>query len=188
MKIQNLVLRPNCLLTRSPLVFLSGPRSLFATQPMGETLQQFMIAHGYPVSRVWLPFRSHSQRKKALTQWLQKHHTKSFHFFLAEETWQELQVTLSQQLHPYSTVTIINPNPNTAEHQRPEIKPQSFVVEKVAAPLAYQLHRFFCSFMGSRALPYEQTLLDDNLLVYDRFLDHCVKLAENEYRDLTSRM
>lgn len=188
MTIENLVLRPNCLLTRSPLIFLSGPRSLFATRPMGEELQQFMMAHGYPLAYLWLPFRSTVQRQKALGQWLQKNQAKSFHFFMAEETWRELQPILEQHFHPYSTITIINLNPETPRSHLPNTKLHGFGVEKIKAPLSYQLHGLFCSLMNSRALPYEQTLLDKNRLVYDRFLDHCVELAENEYKDLTSRM
>ena len=57
MDIYNLALRPNCLMTRNPLVFITGPRSLFFYEKLGGTLQDFVAAHGYVVLNPVLPFR-----------------------------------------------------------------------------------------------------------------------------------
>lgn len=184
----NLVLRPNCLLTRSPLVFISGPRSLFAPQKMAADLQNFVQAHGYQIESLWLPFRSIPQRKVFLQRWLQKNKSRSFHFFLASDTWRELQAQLEDNFHPYSTFTVINRKADTPRSHLENVELHSFSTEVRSSPVLYQLHRLFCKAMGSEALPYEETLLAKDPTLYDRFLDHCIYLAENEYKDLTSRM
>ncbi len=38
----------------------------------------------------------------------------------------------------------------------------------------------FCRLMGSKAVPYGETLQSLSAVISDRFLDHCVELAENE--------
>ena len=58
MNLDNLVLRPNCLMTKHPLVFLTGIRSLFYYEKLGALLQDFIAAHGYVVKSPVLPFRS----------------------------------------------------------------------------------------------------------------------------------
>jgi hypothetical protein len=184
----NLVLRPNCLLTRSPLAFISGPRSLFAPQKMATDLQEFVQAHGYQTESPWLPFRSTSQRKAFLHDWLLKNKSRSFHFFMAADTWNELQMILEENFHPFSTITIINRKENTSRSHLENVELHSFAVEECSSPILYQLHQLFCKVMGTNALNYEETLLAKDPTLYDRFLDHCIDLAENEYKDLTSRM
>lgn len=188
MTLDNLALRPNCLLTRSPLVFLSGPRSLFAPQKMAINLQEFLLAHGYQVESPWLPFRSASQRRVFLLHWLQKNKSRSFHFFMAQDTWDEFQALLKENIHPYSTFTVINEKVEAARSDLENIKIHSFSAQPQPSPLLYQIHQIFCKIMGSKALAYEETLLLKDPVLYDRFLDHCIYLAENEYKDLTSRM
>lgn len=188
MKPDNLALRPNCLLTRSPLVFVSGPRSLFSPNKMGSDLQDFILAHGYQMTSPWLPFRGKPQRTAALSLWLEKNKSKSFHFFMAENTWKEMQPVLEKTLHPFSTLNIINIKADTPRSRIENAKLSSFDVKPLEPSLTYRLHQFFCRIMGSQAIPYEQTLLVKDPTLYDRFLDRCIELAENEYKDLNSRM
>lgn len=193
MDLENLALRPNCLLTRSPLVFVSGPRSLFSPEPMAAELRQFIQAHGYQVAPLWMPFRSDQQRRKTVQQWLQQNQTKSFHFFMADQTWLELQPVFERCWHPHSTLNLIRqPSDIPASltlHTRLEKMPLTyFEVPRSVPPLRYRLHTLFCALMNSRAVHFEQTLLQKNRALYDRFLDHCIELAENEYKDSTSRM
>ncbi len=188
MKPDNLVLRPNCLLTRSPLVFISGPRSLFSPQKMGADLQDFVLAHGYQIESMWLPFRSASNRKIFIERWFQKNKSRSFHFFVASETWIEFKQILEANFHPYSTITIINLNSETPRSQLENVELFNFESLPTSSPVLYSFHKLFCAALGYKALPYSDTLLTKDLSLYDRFLDHCIHLAENEYKDLTSRM
>lgn len=188
MTLDNLALRPNCLLTRSPLVFISGPRSLLSPQKMGTFLQDYLQAHGYQVLSPWMPFRSKKHRKMALLNWLEKNKAKNFHFVMAEETWLELSDVIGTFFHPHSTVTLVNLKSDPPLQFFLTTTLQYFKSDPTQAPLFYRLHTVFSAFMGAQALPYAQTLLEKNKAVYDRFLDHCIQLAENEYKDLTSRM
>lgn len=163
MDIENLALRPNCLLTRYPLVFITGPRSLFYHEKLGGFLQDFTAAHGYVVRSPAMPFRSPILRQLHLRNWLKQQPEGCFHFILSENTYNEFrEFWLSFES---STFTLV-----------PRDLPQTLPRE----PWSYRLHRFFCAIMGTSADPYEQTLPDNSPEFYDRFLDHCIELAEND--------
>lgn len=168
MDTENLALRPNCLLTKYPLVFLTGPRSLFHYEKLGGDLQDFIAAHGYQVLSPVLPFRSRPLRRLQLGHWLRHQTGRRFHFILGENSLREFGDILAQ--YPESSHTVI---------------PRDLVPwgrQKAARePLRYRLHRLFCSVMGIPADPFAQTLAaDQSRAFYDRFLDHCIELAENE--------
>ena len=158
----NLVLRPNCLLTKYPLVFISGPRSLFHFEKLGGSLQDFLAAHGYRVFSPILPFRSKALRREVLRKWIEAQSDSSFHFFLSPETETEFGEML--KIGSGSTTT------NLAR----------FAETKVIAPLYYRLHQLFCFINQCRADDFEDTLPVRTAAFYDRILDHCVELAENE--------
>ena len=163
MDIENLVLRPNCLLTRYPLVFVTGPRSLFHHEKLGGLLQDFTAAHGYMVRSPAMPFRSSMLRRLYLDRWLRQQAEGCFHFILGENTHKEFaDLWLS---YTDSTFTIV---------------PRDLLQIAGQEPLKYRLHRYFCRTMGTRADPYEQILPDTSPEFYDRFLDHCIELAEND--------
>lgn len=155
---------------------------------MGAELQDFIAAHGYQIEPIWLPFRSKDLRQNILLNWMKKNKSKSFHFFLAYDTWLEFQKPLEELFHPYSTFTLINPKNVSPQSNLEEFKFHTFNVDQKPTPFLYELHEIFCKVMGTKALRYDETLLDQDPILFDRFLDHCVHLAENEYKDLTSRM
>lgn len=163
MDIDNLALRPNCLLTKYPLVFITGKRSIFFHKRLGENLQDFILAHGYNVLCPPLPFRDSYLRKKYLKFWLQQQNFKQFHFIIGKEIYTELKEALSDQTE--SSFTLID---------------MQFNSEKDSISLQYYIHKLYCKVMGTTVEPYGQTLSDKNLDVYNRFLDHCIELAENE--------
>ncbi len=107
MRTLNLVLRPNCLLTKDPLVFISGPRSLFSTQKIGHDLQEFIEAHGYQVAPCWMPYRSRGARKRVIQQWLNARQKQRFHLILGASTWIELKETIKNYPQNLATVTVI---------------------------------------------------------------------------------
>ena len=158
----NLVLRPNCLLTKYPLVFISGPRSLFHFEKLGGSLQDFLAAHGYRVFSPILPFRAKTLRMEVLRKWLAAQDDKNFHFFLSPETETEFGELLKTGQE--STTT------NLAR----------FAENKLPVPLSYRLHELFCFMNQCRADDYNDTLPLRTGAFYDRILDHCIELAENE--------
>ena len=162
MNTDNLVLRPNCLLTKYPLVFVSGPRSLFHYSRYAGDLQDYLAAHGYRVFAPVMPFRSRALREIVLKNRLESLSEKNFHFFLSPATRAEFSPLF--QNYTDSTFT------NTAD----------FAQDSVSAPLQYGLHKFFCFLKQTKAEPYKDTVPFTSPQFFDRILDHCIELAENE--------
>lgn len=172
MDLNNLVLRPNCLMTKSPLVFIPGPKSLFFYKKPFSDLPRFLEEHGYQVIILNLPFRSVKLRRRVFTDWLKKNERKTFHFITDSVTALEFKAALPQN-QSISLTTITESLGNEVNH--------SFIVEKKSAPLHYQLHSLFNKLYKTKICPYSETFSVLNRPDYERFLDHCVELAENEW-------
>lgn len=162
MDTDNLALRPNCLLTKYPLVFLTGRRSLFFYEKLGGELQNYIAAHGYVVYSPVLAFRSEALRKAGLQKWLKQQSIKQFHFILSPITRSEFSSIFEN--YPNSTFT----------HST------DVFVSTQREPFSYKLHKLFCTAAGFKADPYFETLPDKSTEFYDRFLDRCIELAEND--------
>lgn len=147
-------------MTKHPLVFLTGIRSLFFYEKLGADLQRFIAAHGYVVKSPVLPFRSSELRRKALRTWLADQSSQHFHFVLSVATQNEFAEIFRS--YPNCTFTLSICNSTLQE------------------PLIYKFHRLFCCVSGISADPFNETFPDKSAAFYDRFLDRCVELAENE--------
>lgn len=163
----NLVLRPNCLLTKAPICFITGPRSIFHFKEIGSELQEFLYAHGYLIRKIPLPFRNPQQRRQVFQRWLDQNRSQNFHFVMSQQTWNEFQNEL--QTLKKSTYTILGENFEVPLKTKWQI------------PLTYKLHQIFCFLDRVQAEPFEQTIPNDSYAIYNRFLDHFINLAENEY-------
>lgn len=129
MDFQNLALRPNCLMTKSPLVFIPGPKKfLFYKKSFGD-LPRFLHEHGYEVLLLDLPLWFRSRRQKVFLDWVKNQKSKKFHFIADTFASKEFLSFL--------------PKTNIAS---------------------------FTSI--------SETLHEDH---YQRFLDRCIELAENEW-------
>lgn len=166
MDTDNLALRPNCLLTKYPLVFISGVRSLFYYDKLGPDLQDYIAAHGYQVLSPVMPFRSQNLRRRYLQYWLENQNGKRFHFVLSSKTHLEFKDLLEKYENSNSSSTF-SLSSEFADSTKP-------------APLHYQLHRLFCLGLGIKTESYSDGLPGTDKLFLDRFLDHCIDLAENE--------
>ncbi len=54
---QSFELKPNCLLTRKPVVFVTGPRSIFYFRKYWNAYPEILAEHGYEVFTLPLPWR-----------------------------------------------------------------------------------------------------------------------------------
>lgn len=61
---------PNCLITRHPVVFIHGRKSLFYFGNYWNFIPQFLIDHGYEVIDLDLPWRDEAQREKEFMRFL----------------------------------------------------------------------------------------------------------------------
>lgn len=168
MNTENLALRPNCLLTRYPLIFITGLRSLFHHRPLGTDLQDFLTAHGYRVLCPAMPFRNSDMRKSYLLRWLRTQPEQRFHFVAGEQTANELQEVIAT--FPGSTVTKL-----------PGQFQSLIEAGQTRTPLSFHLHRAYCKLSLSLPPRYSETLPLISQEFLQRFLDHCIELAENDH-------
>lgn len=92
-------LKPNCLLTRWPLLFVTGPRSLFYFSAYWNLYTSFLAEHGYEVFTLHLPWSDHRTRQQRLEQFLneQEKAHRHFHFFVDPPTMKEFEDFLQQR-------------------------------------------------------------------------------------------
>lgn len=183
MHTENLALRPNCLLTQSALAFVSGTRSLFSPRKMAADLQDFLSAHGYQMASLWMPFRSPKKRQESLSRWFKAQGTNKFHFVMALETWTEFKTIFMQNQESIVSINLIVFN-DEGKLDSSESRQNSFLVNKLEflkIPVSYHLHQAYCFLFQRKAIAFEKTLLAMDPIIFDRFLDHCIELAENEF-------
>lgn len=92
-------LKPNCLLTRWPLVFVTGPRSLFYFSNYWNLYTVFLAEHGYEVFTLHLPWSNLEDRKARFEEFLKTQETaqKHFHFFMDAPTFAEFRHLLKER-------------------------------------------------------------------------------------------
>ncbi len=166
MNTHNLVLRPNCLLTRYPVVFINPPRSLFWYEKLGGWYQDHLTEHGYQVICPTLPFRNRNLRSKSLEAWLEQQNIKRFHFVLAKNTFEEFKplfIKLNECTFTFSdnfTLSTKNTQP---------------------AQLSYLFHKWFCCVYSVKIPDYSALFPHKNQMEFERLLDRCIELAENDH-------
>lgn len=75
-------LRHNVLMTKHPLLFITGKRSLFYFLKYWNQIPEFLAAHGYEVYVLPLPWRKEKQRAHALLDFLQAKNEQKLKFHL----------------------------------------------------------------------------------------------------------
>lgn len=80
-------LKPNCLLTRHPVVFLTGPRSIFYFRKYWNSFPVLLAEHGYEVFTLHLPWQGPA-RKLKMQEFLDQQQAlgRHFHFMMDHET------------------------------------------------------------------------------------------------------
>ncbi|MEK2690639.1 hypothetical protein [Bdellovibrio sp. GT3] len=153
-------LTPNCLLTRWPLLFVTGPRSFFYFSNYWNIYPSFLAEHGYEVYHLRLPWSDSLLRQTRLTEFLKSQDAanRRFHMVLDSYSLQELEPVL-RELKPECLMSI------TEIADTDSIKPTSlkasFVPQETLQTLpskkgsffvkwAYDLHRLL---LFGRPLP-----------------------------------
>jgi hypothetical protein len=161
-------LRPNCLITRRPLVFITPPRSLFWYKNPWQHITHILYEHGYKVSVFQLPFQKISDQKKIFSR--NKDQLQNSHVFLDTVTYQNLKAELSELTD--STLTVIT----DAE----DLKLTTFQFNTCYKnkSLSYYVHQFWCKTLGLKTPPADQVFENCPEKIWHKFLDHCIHLAE----------
>lgn len=79
-------LTPNCLLTRWPLLFLTGPRSFFYFNRYWNLYTVFLAEHGYEVFTLHLPWNRKELRRKRLKDFFDQQNQLKRHFHLVMDS------------------------------------------------------------------------------------------------------
>jgi len=85
-------LKHNVLMTKHPLLFITGKRSLFYFLKYWNQLPEYLISHGYEVYVLPLPWRKEHLRRKALRRFLSEksEQNQKFHLFFDSSSYQDL--------------------------------------------------------------------------------------------------
>ena len=84
-------LRPNCLLTRYPIIFLSGRTSLFRFGSSWRDIPDWLEAHGYDVLVFKFSSNSHQKRINELKSFLELSKGDPYHFVGEKSSIKELE-------------------------------------------------------------------------------------------------
>lgn len=134
-------LRPNCLLTRHPLLFISGPRTLIYFRKYWNQIPHFLSSHGYEVMELNLPWRNRAQRQQHLNHFIAQAEAQGLSLHIIGDATcvpelRELAAQRSSAVHSCSAVICGN-----SEHTggstlpRPEdLRPSHFRVNEVHLP------------------------------------------------------
>ncbi len=162
-------LRPNCLITRRPLVFLTPPRSLFYYKNSWAEISHILYEHGYKVEIFQLPYQNINEQKKVLKN--DKIRIQNAHLLMDSVTFENLKTELTVLTD--STITVIS----TVDIQNVfYFKPQFS-----KSTLNYFLHRIWCKIWGLKTPDFSELLIRNTEKNWHSFLDHCVHLAEIDY-------
>jgi len=96
---QDWELKPNLLLTRHPLVFLSGKRSFFYFLSYWNHLPQMLRAHGYETQVLHLPWKNTKSRRLWLHHFLLSS-SQSLHLVIDNSSYPELTDLIRHQNYP----------------------------------------------------------------------------------------
>lgn len=187
-------LQPNCLLTRWPLLFVTGPRSFFYFDTYWNGYTSYLAEHGYEVFKLQLPWNKTEFRKKRFLEFLNQQEAlgRKFHLFLDSPTYAELEeilrthnspaimslseVTASQKGHTSKSLKAL-PFPFAVLEMLPSLK-ASWLTK-----LTYTLHK---TSLTQFQLPSLSTLgaCDETALQNGRLLlERANILAEADFRE-----
>lgn len=187
-------LHPNCLLTRWPLLFATGPRSFFYFDSYWNGYTSYLAEHGYEVFKLRLPWNKPALRRERFIQFFeeQEKNSRHFHLFVDSPTFAEMEDLLrsrnfsciksltevcdSEQSHnstslkalpfPFASVECIPSNRNTLLNRF------TYALHKLS------LTRYKLPSLSTLGATDETTLANARLL-----LDRSQVLAETDLRD-----
>lgn len=102
-------LKPNCLLTRWPLLFLTGPRSMFYFSTYWNLYTPYLAEHGYEVFTLHLPWNNPRLRQERFEYFLNQQESlnRKFHLVLDTPTFMEFQDILRKRSPSVMSITRI---------------------------------------------------------------------------------
>lgn len=106
-------LRHNVLMTKHPLLFITGKRSLFYFLKYWNQLPEYLASHGYEVYVLPLPWRKEDLRAKSMLNFLNEKSEKNqkFHLFFDSSSYTELSSLFKEQsFDSVASATLVTEN------------------------------------------------------------------------------
>lgn len=92
-------LSPNRLLTRHPIIFIHGKKSIFYFAKYWNQLPHYLASHGYEIMHLRLPWKNANQRFSALENWIKKYSeaNQKFHLVIDNNSLNDLTLLISKE-------------------------------------------------------------------------------------------
>ena len=187
-------LHPNCLLTRWPLLFVTGPRSFFYFSAYWNGYTSYLAEHGYEVFNLRLPWNKTPYRQKRFLDFIEQQEKlgRKFHLFVDPPTFGELEELLRTRNSP-AIMSLTEISDSIRSHHSGALKalPVPFanveLLTSAKAPLVtrftYALHKISLTkyFLPSLSVlgACEDTALTNARLLLER----SQVLAEQDFRE-----
>lgn len=141
-------LTPNCLLTRWPLVFVSGTQSVFYTKKFWNLYPIYLAEHGYEVFHLELPSKKGKLRAGFFKRFLEQEGHKPLHLIFDQEVYEELKASLNLDAYKdIRSITVMADAPLKSSQLSPSSIPHEEIISELgtqARPLvkvSYRLHQ-----------------------------------------------
>lgn len=175
-------LRPNCLLTRQALVFVSGRKSLLYFFRYWNFIPQFLRDHGYEVQELNLPWRNKPARRQQLKKWATQ---VDVHFIGDESSREDFEWLVQQNPALHSRLWIIshqeNPPSTVNTYVVSAFNLNSKGILGFLTQSIWGLHQLVTkakyASISVLALPY----VTDLTRIGQQYLDFAISLAEKDY-------
>lgn len=186
-------LKPNCLLTRWPLLFVTGPRSIFYFSSYWNLYTVFLAEHGYEVFTLHLPWNKAGLRKERFEHFLKQQEDlgRRFHLVVDTPTWQEFQDLLrhrrSSSVLSITEITDAGQNSPQALQAFPiptvDLEMPAYSKGSLFLNLSYHLHKQLVRRAGLNSLnslgAFPESALKNSMLLLER----AQTLAEMDLRE-----
>lgn len=181
-------LKKNCLLTRWPVVFLTGQRSIFYFSRYWNLYPVLLAEHGYEVFTLHLPWKSSSERSEWMRSFLKEQHRKKYHFVMDAPT--ALQMKNLLWAHPaavsVTVVTNTGPKPGPENLQFRPLEMTGTGQAGLLLKFSFWLHELLTKNSQGPTLDTLGALQDSALANGTLLLARMQELAEEDYQEEAS--
>jgi len=175
-------LRPNCLLTRKPILFITPCRSPFYyKKPWGKFIE-LLSSHGYNVEILQLPFQNTKLRRQSIEHQITNMNSK--HIVVDHVTFEETKDLLASIQN--STLTVITSKVNFLKNNNsPKCNNDKYfqIQSSTENPIftLYALHELYMSLCKQKIPHSTELYISINENDKNVILNHFIKLAELDF-------
>lgn len=186
-RLRNLELKPNCLLTRYPIVFLTGRRSIFYFRNYWNQIPNFLAEHGYEVEILELPWKNDALRSVS-AQVLLSRRERPCHLIADSSQMFELETIAALKLPQVMSTTVTSQSRSktlTTADLRPRFSVQILVLPQVKQLSLKGIFLSAHNLVFGKSTDASEVGANSpagTFLVERKYLEHAISLAERDAR------